>query len=433
MAIYKRNSVWWARFTINGVKYRQSLGTNDRRAALDEEKVRVAKAMDGKLAPPGTPFVRLNFGDAVDLYIEDRKSRVAENTAKTEAERGKMIKGRLGHLSLKKLSAETVLAYMRERKGSGVSNGTVNRELDVIRGVLRRAKLWTPLSDEVQALPVRENVGRVLTYEEKLRLIITAKQRPEWQSMRLAMTLALNTTMRASEVRTLRWQNIDLIGKSLKVHKSKTEAGERKIPLNSAAYLAVMELRERAKRLFGETLQPNWYLFPLRAERANPDPLKPVGSWKSAWLTLTRSIVCPECRQLQKPGKNCWRASCQADISKLRSVTAGFRFHDLRHQAITELSEGGASDATIMGIAGHVSRKMLEHYSHARFELKRDALEGLGNRGRGTVGAQNRLFDEDNVPQVLENIGGRDRGRTGDLIVANDALSQLSYSPTSSV
>ena len=33
---------------------------------------------------------------------------------------------------------------------------------------------------------------------------------------------------------------------------------------------------------------------------------------------------------------------------------------------------------------------------------------------------------------AIENVGGRDRGRTGDLIVANDALSQLSYSPTSS-
>ena len=31
-----------------------------------------------------------------------------------------------------------------------------------------------------------------------------------------------------------------------------------------------------------------------------------------------------------------------------------------------------------------------------------------------------------------KSFGGRDRGRTGDLIVANDALSQLSYSPTSS-
>jgi hypothetical protein len=33
---------------------------------------------------------------------------------------------------------------------------------------------------------------------------------------------------------------------------------------------------------------------------------------------------------------------------------------------------------------------------------------------------------------MWRKFGGRDRGRTGDLIVANDALSQLSYSPTSS-
>jgi len=30
------------------------------------------------------------------------------------------------------------------------------------------------------------------------------------------------------------------------------------------------------------------------------------------------------------------------------------------------------------------------------------------------------LFEENEELQVLENIGGRDRGRTGDLIVAND-------------
>ena len=32
---------------------------------------------------------------------------------------------------------------------------------------------------------------------------------------------------------------------------------------------------------------------------------------------------------------------------------------------------------TIMGIAGRVSREMLEHYSHIRLEAKRKALEGL--------------------------------------------------------
>jgi integrase len=36
-----------------------------------------------------------------------------------------------------------------------------------------------------------------------------------------------------------------------------------------------------------------------------------------------------------------------------------FRFHDLRHCAITQLAENCTSDSTIMAIAGHVSRSML--------------------------------------------------------------------------
>ena len=56
---------------------------------------------------------------------------------------------------------------------------------------------------------------------------------------------------------------------------------------------------------------------------------------------------------------------------------AGFRFHDCRHHAITELAESQASDATIMALAGHVSRKMLEHYLHVRQEAKREAVNVL--------------------------------------------------------
>jgi len=56
---------------------------------------------------------------------------------------------------------------------------------------------------------------------------------------------------------------------------------------------------------------------------------------------------------------------------------SGFRFHDLRHCAITQLAENGASDSTIMAIAAHVSRRMLERYSHVRMEAKRKAKETL--------------------------------------------------------
>jgi integrase len=83
------------------------------------------------------------------------------------------------------------------------------------------------------------------------------------------------------------------------------------------------------------------------------DPTKHVNSWRSAWRTLTKKAGLP-----------------------------GFRFHDLRHCAITSLAESGASDSTIMAIAGHVSRRMLERYSHVRMEAKRTAMECLSKSSR---------------------------------------------------
>lgn len=53
------------------------------------------------------------------------------------------------------------------------------------------------------------------------------------------------------------------------------------------------------------------------------------------------------------------------------------RFYDLRHHAITELTESSASDATIMAIAVHVSRQTLEHYSRVRTDLKRKAVSEI--------------------------------------------------------
>jgi hypothetical protein len=43
-----------------------------------------------------------------------------------------------------------------------------------------------------------------------------------------------------------------------------------------------------------------------------------------------------------------------------------------------ELSEGGASDATMMSVSGHLSKRMLEHYSHVRMAAKRSAVDALG-------------------------------------------------------
>ena len=95
-------------------------------------------------------------------------------------------------------------------------------------------------------------------------------------------------------------------------------------------------------------------------------------------------------------------------MSKFKSSTHGLRFHDLRHHAITELAESQASDQTIMSIAGHVSPKMLAHYSHVRMEAKRKALDALASvdsgGSYGTKHGTNLAGDSKQDSQVLENM-----------------------------
>ncbi len=59
------------------------------------------------------------------------------------------------------------------------------------------------------------------------------------------------------------------------------------------------------------------------------------------------------------------------------------RFYNLRNHYISALAQTQTPNATIHPISGHLSRKMLEHYSHVRLEVKRRAGSRLSPRNRG--------------------------------------------------
>jgi integrase len=106
------------------------------------------------------------------------------------------------------------------------------------------------------------------------------------------------------------------------------------------------------KRKIGE-IRPEWYVFPGRARKAKKgelrplDPTKPIGDLTSAWDTLR-----------ERCGVHC-------------------RLHDLRHTAATKLAEAGVPESTMLAIMGHMSRAMLERYSHIRMKAKREAVKSL--------------------------------------------------------
>ena len=164
-----------------------------------------------------------------------------------------------GSLKVNRITVEMVRSYMTGRTRAKVANKTINLELGILRSVLKRAKLWHLFIDEIKPLPVHSQIGRAMTLDEKLRLTKTAAMRPAWQNARLAMVLALNTTMRGCEIKALRWYEVDFLASTATIRKSKTEAGQRVIPLNEDALSAMRELYIRASAI--QATQPDHYVF----------------------------------------------------------------------------------------------------------------------------------------------------------------------------
>jgi integrase len=128
--------------------------------------------------------------------------------------------------------------------------------------------------------------------------------------------------------------DVDLVKKLLHVRRSKNETSQRVIRLNASALIALARMFERADML-GHT-EPGHYLWPA-CQWGQFDPTNPMLKWDTAWRALR-------------------------DAAGLH----GLRFHDLRHTVIIELAEMGVADHVLESITGHLSRRMLEHYSHIR-------------------------------------------------------------------
>jgi site-specific recombinase XerD len=60
------------------------------------------------------------------------------------------------------------------------------------------------------------------------------------------------------------------------------------------------------------------------------------------------------------------------------------RLHELRHTFATQLAENGVQESTMLALMGHMSRSMLERYSHIRMTAKRLAVAVVTLRQPGS-------------------------------------------------
>lgn len=383
--IYKRKKSWHMDVTVDGVRYRGTLNTTDRREALGKEKDRIAEIKAGKIAAPaGRAYSRLKFCDAAAIYQREREGKVAERTTEFERERLKPLQRYFADNALRTIKAQDIAAYQRARIAEQVSGRTVNMETGVLRRILKKAKLFAVLADYPKSFPEHEHeIGKVLAADEKMHLFRVAGSNTAWMVAYCAAVLAASTTCRKVELRHLRWRHVDFFGRTITIHRSKTAAGLREIPLNDDALAALARLKQRSDADgFGGS---EHFVFPT-CENNRLDASRPQKTWRSAWRSLVKTAV-REAIEQNRPG--------------IAAALKGFRFHDLRHQAITELAEAREPDRVIESLAGHLSRNMLEHYSHVRRAAKRIAISKLPGGLMASTGVSKR---EDKEPSSHESL-----------------------------
>lgn len=285
--IYRRgkNGTYWFRFRFAGRFVHESARTQSKTLAREAERQRRRELekkwnrIERRTLPP-------RFEQAATQWLEQSKPHLAERTHDIyDVAIRCHLSPALGSLLLCDLDAREIAAYQARRKAMGASERTLNKELQVLRQILKRYKLWADLQGEVKFEREHTSVGKALAPEEETKLLAACESNA---LLHTAVSLALNTALRKNEIRMLRWNQIDLFKRTLTVGRSKTEGGSgRVVPLNSVAFTSLMRWAGR----FSEA-KPEHYVFPAcedaridcpKPNVANVDPSRPIKSWRTAW------------------------------------------------------------------------------------------------------------------------------------------------------
>ena len=180
---------------------------------------------------------------------------LTENAAKLFA-----VSSATGHYA--RSAPNTSLNIRRNALPLAFRAGRSTWRVGLLRRLLKKYGQWTRIAHDVRMLPETPKPARILSAQEKSKLLDTAKGKPEWQVAYLVALIALNTTMRGGEIRGLQWKDVNFVGETVTVRRqtTKTDAGARVIPLNKASIKAFQALKKRAE-LIGSSDLPH-YVFP---------------------------------------------------------------------------------------------------------------------------------------------------------------------------
>jgi integrase len=314
MALYKRGTTWWIRFTTpTGQQIRRSAKTSNRKDAQHYHDALRAEAWKRDLIGEVAPIPRI-WDDAVERWLDERGEYPSRQD---DIYWLRWLDKWLRSKPLQAITGDMIDSLRRRKKAEGVSNRTVNAVLKVIRQVLKSAVTWgwLAVSPPITMLPETGRRIRTLTEEEEIRLLA---ELPE--HLAEITRFALATGLRMSNITQLVWDQVDLTARRAWIHSDQSKTGKAiAVPLNADAVLVLR-----------------------RAQGKHPERV----------FTTSRG------RPVNLANGADWRAAVK------RAGLEDFCFHCLRHTFASRLAQAGVPLMALKELGGWSDVKTMQRYAH---------------------------------------------------------------------
>jgi integrase len=297
-------------------------------------------------------------------WLDARKAQLSKSTADRYRVAIKLIPTAVQKMPVAKLRAHHIEDLYAELLASGQSGSSIRK----VHWALRQSLAWAhkrgytgiiategvdlpPLGERKLNPPPSTDVRKLVEY--------VLAHDPDWGTL---VAVVAWTGCRRGEVCGLRWEDLDLVGKSILIHRSVvavpggveekgTKTGEvRRLAIGPRT---VKLLKAHHKRCVARanacdaTIEPAAYVF-------SPDP---AGARPYNPTTITRTFV----------------AACEA------AGVPRIRLHDLRHHSATTLLKQGASVGEVMDRHGWRTVEMVNRYRHLLEAKDVEAAKALEN------------------------------------------------------
>ena len=279
-------------------------------------------------APKHAIKTDISFSDAVERYLESHGIHKANY--RSEAGILRILSKRWSNKKLANIAKQDVAQLKNDLYKLGRASSTINHYLNAISQLYKLANnewghiIPNPVVGVSRALEPVGRMKRLLPADEQLLL---RHCKPSCcKNLFEIVVIAIETGMRCGELLSMRWEDVDFVNRRVLLRKTKN-GDSRQVPLSTRAK-DVLETIYRPEELI---------VFPYQ-------------HWK-----MRRHF-------------NAAVDKAKAAHKGVQNPYIGLRFHDLRHEALSRLSDKGLNVIELAHISGHRTLSMLRRYTHPNHE-----------------------------------------------------------------